>query len=547
MCRISNWRPNDIPADPSTVYGEEFKKAGGWGGFLGTGVVAPQLRQYRPMEAAAAWARQQGIATGAQWAKQCQVRDWLPSDIPADPRATYGEEFRKIGGWGGFLGTEFVASRLRQWRPIEEAARWAQEQGLATSMQWRHNCVKPGWRPRDIPANPLASYGREAFDAIGGWSGFLGAKTVKQQSKIERMLRYVLEDCFNQSHGTMQSRIIGSSGKKYKVDFLAPAAKLIVEYDGCFYHADRFTFDAAKTDDLTAAGWNVIRVRSSKAQMIDPSMDIAVNQTGSLVTQIHSLLDHLLLLSDRDKIALSPLTKSRLIFWSREKLFSFNFRDVLQNFDGFRPLKEAMDWVKKQNIKSRAEWQVKCGEHGWLPEDIPAQPPFAYGREAFKAIGGWGGWLGTGYIHKKELKPIEEAMAWVQAQGLSTQKEWQAKVKVPGWLPVDIPAEPTSGYGKEAFNAIGGFGGWLGTGRVATFKRQYLPLMEAVAWIRCQGIRSLAEWRSLSKQPGYRPDNIPTNFHLVYGEEFRQFGGWSAITGNMTGGAMHKQRKLGRP
>ena len=137
-------------------------------------------------------------------------------------------------------------------------------------------------------------------------------------------------------------------------------------------------------------------------------------------------------------------------------------------------------------------------------------------------------------------------MAWVRSQNIAKQKDWQAQVKVPGWLPVDIPAAPSISYGKEAFNAIGGYGGWLGTGRVATFNRQYLPLMEAVAWVKAQGIQSLAEWKSRIKQPGYLPENIPANFHGVYGEEFRQFGSWGAITENISCTVSNKPKKLKR-
>jgi hypothetical protein len=96
----SGEKPDDIPAKPDQTYAEV-----GWAGsgdWLGTGTVAPSLRQFRSFKKARAFVRGLGLKSSTEW------RDYYksgkkPDDIPAAPEQKYAE-----AGWAGYgdwLGT----------------------------------------------------------------------------------------------------------------------------------------------------------------------------------------------------------------------------------------------------------------------------------------------------------------------------------------------------------------------------------------------------------------------------------------------------------
>ncbi|MDA7628227.1 hypothetical protein N8843_06270, partial [Verrucomicrobia bacterium] len=92
--------PADIPAAPKHTYKDK-----GWtgvGDWLGTGTIAPRLRQYRSFEEAREFARSLKLKTYAEWSAFCKSGK-LPADIPANPNQTYKDK-----GWKGmrdWLGT----------------------------------------------------------------------------------------------------------------------------------------------------------------------------------------------------------------------------------------------------------------------------------------------------------------------------------------------------------------------------------------------------------------------------------------------------------
>ena len=98
--------PSDIPASPLNTYAGR-----GWSGFgdwLGTGNVAPRLREYRSFNDARDFARSLGLKTAAEWKEFCKgnlaEKGTRPADIPSNPNVTYADK-----GWismGEWLGTK---------------------------------------------------------------------------------------------------------------------------------------------------------------------------------------------------------------------------------------------------------------------------------------------------------------------------------------------------------------------------------------------------------------------------------------------------------
>ena len=139
----SGQRPYDIPANPLSKY----KKVGwtGWGDWLGTGTVAPRLRQHRPYKEARAFARGLGLKTFKEWAAYSKSGK-KPSDIPANADRVYLNN--GWAGWGDWLGTGAIAARLRQYRSFEEARKFARGLSLKSQDEWVDYC-KSGNKPPD--------------------------------------------------------------------------------------------------------------------------------------------------------------------------------------------------------------------------------------------------------------------------------------------------------------------------------------------------------------------------------------------------------------
>ena len=141
-------RPADIPANPHTVYREEWK---GWRDFLGRG--------YRPYSEAQQWAREKGLKSYNDYRNAEK-----PKDIPYKPDMAYRDEWVN---WGTFLGTG--ATKERVYRSYSETQKWARENNIKSFDEYR---AVP--RPPDIPSAPQSVYKGDWMN----WGDFLGTGNV---------------------------------------------------------------------------------------------------------------------------------------------------------------------------------------------------------------------------------------------------------------------------------------------------------------------------------------------------------------------------------
>jgi len=115
-------------------------------------------------------------------------------------------------------------------------------------------------------------------------------------------------------------------------------------------------------------------------------------------------------------------------------------------------------------------------------------------------------------MKRGKWRPFEEARKFAHSLvAINTLKEWVGYARS-GKLPNDIPRDPRYAYKNKGWK---GMGDWLGTGYVATFRRQYLSLAEVKDFARSLKIKTQHEWRKYCKV-NKLPDNIPANPDIVY-------------------------------
>lgn len=85
-------------------------------------------------------------------------------------------------------------------------------------------------------------------------------------------------------------RVLGKL-RTWNVDVASSALRLVVEYDGSYWHRGKESVDLTKTKDLEAGGWVVVRVRSNLEPL--SGNDVVVSDRDSTHTVASAVLDRL--------------------------------------------------------------------------------------------------------------------------------------------------------------------------------------------------------------------------------------------------------------
>jgi hypothetical protein len=159
-------KPDNISGNPWKASADE-----GWvnlGDWLGTGVLATHLREYRPFEDARAYVRELGLKSFAKWLVYCKSGK-KPDDMPSNPQNIYLK--KGWTSWGDWLGTGRIADRARVLRPFEEARDYARSLGLGSGAEWVA-FARSGGLPPDIPAAPWRIYKKKGvWTSMKDWLG----------------------------------------------------------------------------------------------------------------------------------------------------------------------------------------------------------------------------------------------------------------------------------------------------------------------------------------------------------------------------------------
>lgn len=75
--------------------------------------------------------------------------------------------------------------------------------------------------------------------------------------------------------------VVGSRRRPVKADIVMPDMRLVVEYDGSYYHANKIQGDKKQTAALKSAGWTVLRVRENQLPSLG-GHEVFVSSTDSI-------------------------------------------------------------------------------------------------------------------------------------------------------------------------------------------------------------------------------------------------------------------------
>jgi superfamily II DNA or RNA helicase len=170
---VSGNLSKDIPTNPWLTYKKEWK---GMGDFLSTGVIAPQLRKYRPFKDARNYARSLKIKTAKQWYIFSKLKKY-PRDLPRDPYDVYKKKGWK--NWGDFLGTGSVANYFKKYVEYKKAKNFIKKLNFKNQKEW-FKFTKTENFPKFLPATPYQVYKDKGWK---NWPDFLGTNTKPRSRK----------------------------------------------------------------------------------------------------------------------------------------------------------------------------------------------------------------------------------------------------------------------------------------------------------------------------------------------------------------------------
>jgi superfamily II DNA/RNA helicase len=183
----------------------------------------------------------------------------------------------------------------------------------------------------------------------------------------------------------------------------------------------------------------------------------------------------------------------------------------------YRSFKEAREYARNLNFKSREEW-IKHTKTPGFPDDIPVGIERAY-KDEWTSMGDF---LGSSIVATflREYRSFEEARKYARSLNLKNEKDWRKHNKTAGF-PNDIPHNPLGFYKEEWV----GMGDWLGNGQ-RNRNIPYKPFEEARKYARSLNLKSNSEWVKHTKTFGF-PENTPKDPRVIYKNKgWKGMGDW---------------------
>lgn len=388
-------KPEDIPATPNNSY----KNSGWstWGNWLGTGVIAPQLRNYLPYKEAEAFVHKLQLKSQKEWYDLTKASPKvLPPNIPSTPAEVYeGEGWRT---WGHWLGTGTIAPGKKPFRPFKAARNFARNLGLKNREQWveftQGKIPSLGCLPDDVPAYPQHVYKGKGWINMGDWIGtdtvapklrayrsfelarkFVHQLKLKSQAEWEKYshgliptLGLLPQDIPTTPRHTYKSKGWVSMGDWIGTGRVADHLRNYLDYSSARIFAQSLGLK-------TKSEW-VIYCKGLRPELAPLPEDISKNPDQTYKDKGWINWGH----------------------WLGTGFIHHRLREY-RNFD------DARRFVQSLEIESKDAWERlvrgKSTDGIKLPADIPSSPPGVYNGKGWIS---WSDWLGNGVAPKKKRK-----------------------------------------------------------------------------------------------------------------------------------------------
>jgi len=167
----NNNKPDNIPGYPQNTYKEWVS----WFKFLGTKEKAPYV-SYKEAHNLILKLKLKSLKEWGIWSKTNR-----PENIPSNPQLIYKNDGWE--SWGVFLGTGVIADKNKSFLPYNEAKKIIHSVGLKTNAEWKKYSLSDK-KPINIPAGPQDYY-KKRNEWIS-WGDFLGNGGINNKDKYSK-------------------------------------------------------------------------------------------------------------------------------------------------------------------------------------------------------------------------------------------------------------------------------------------------------------------------------------------------------------------------
>ncbi len=451
--------PADIPADPNRTYFHD-----GWNGFgdwLGTGTIAPRLKEYRPFEEAKSFIRALGLKNQKEWGLYCRGElpgfDSKPEDIPANPHLTYKDKgWESLGNW---LGNEFIAYNKREYLSYDEARAFVHKLNLRNSTEWTDYCSgsfpDKAEKPESISNRPEVTYKEKGWTGWDDWLGPSYIPTRRDYREFDKGREFA-HSLKLETQAQWRLYCQGSLKDKPKIPLDIPfKPERAYKNEGWKGYPD----------------WLGNQKRASPKFIGYLSFDEARAFVHSLSLKNYKEWAAFCK-GQRPDLGLKPQN----IPTHPERFYTNlgwkGYGDWLgtqtpsPHSRNFLTYEEAKKIVQQLNLKSRTEWNQYCSgkipNKPVLPDNIPKDPVTVYKNKGWAGVGDWLG-TNTKATHLRQYLPFNRARSFIRKLNLKGRDDWKSycdgKLELDP-LPDNIPKAPWIVYKDSGWIDLSD---WLGS------------------------------------------------------------------------------------
>ena len=396
--------------------------------------------------------------------------------------------------------SDFISTKIWEkvakvnYRSFEEAREYARGLGLKNYKEWSKHS-KNNQLPYDIPATPDYVYKNKGWEGYGDFFGTGYVSSAKREFRPFKEAReYIRSLGFKNSQ---EWREFAKSDER--PEDIPTNPHTVYEKDGW----------------IGAPDWigNKNRNRNIPYTSFEEARKYA--RTLNLKTQ-SEWLEHTRAPDFPIEIHKAPHKYYKNKGWESYGDF-LGTGNIATSQRKYRSFKEAREYARSLNLKSRKEWTKHTKTPGF-PDDIPVGLERAY-KDEWTSMGDF---LGSGFVATslREYRSFEEARKYARSLNLKNEKEWRKVIKT-NKFPEDIPHNPL-GFYKEQWI---GMGDWLGSGQ-RNRNIPYKPFKEARKYAKSLNLKSSSEWVKHTKKPGF-PEDIPKDPRIVYKNKgWKGMGDW---------------------